>query len=115
MECIEGKAWVFGNGINTDVMAPGSYFSHYAAVYLHELTEQAPNVIYLNTEQSPKYQGENSLTQAGIDAAFKRPRRVSKNIASFRESGFRRIHLNACWSIPAFHKPQKDIPNAATP
>jgi len=26
MESIEGKAWVFGDGVNTDVMAPGLYF-----------------------------------------------------------------------------------------
>ena len=26
MKTIEGRAWVFGDGINTDVMAPGLYF-----------------------------------------------------------------------------------------
>jgi predicted transcriptional regulator of viral defense system len=66
-------------------LAPNSYFTHYTAVYLHELTEQVPNVIYLNYEQSRKYQDADSLTQASIDAAFKRPVRVSNNTASYQD------------------------------
>jgi hypothetical protein len=66
-------------------LAPNSYFTHYAAVYLHELTEQVPNVLYLNYEQSRKYQDPDSLTQSSIDAAFKRPVRVSNNTASYQD------------------------------
>ena len=65
-------------------LSPNSYFSHYAAVYLHDLTEQVPNVIYVNSEQPRKYPDPDSLAQQGIDGAFKRPVRVSKNTASFQ-------------------------------
>jgi len=63
---------------------PSSYLSHYTAVYLHDLTEQIPKTLYLNVEQSRKGSFSNSLTQSGIDAAFKRPMRKSKAVAQFR-------------------------------
>lgn len=62
-----------------------SYFSHYTAVYLHELTEQIPKTIYLNFEQPPKPHRKKDLDQARINVAFKRPVRVSKNIASYKD------------------------------
>ena len=73
-------------------LSPDSYFTHYTAVYLHELTEQVPNVIYLNTEQSRKPQSPSSLTQKGIDAAFKRRVRISNNIASYQDKKICRLN-----------------------
>ena len=35
-------------------LRPKCYFTHYTAMYFHELTEQIPKVIYVNVEQTPK-------------------------------------------------------------
>jgi len=64
-------------------LLPNSYFTHYTAMFLHELTEQIPNTIYLNSEQSRKIFGTKELEQSRIDAAFKRNVRVSRNIGSY--------------------------------
>jgi predicted transcriptional regulator of viral defense system len=64
---------------------PEAYLSHYTAVYLHDLTEQIPKTIYLNLEQRRKGGLSGSLTQEGLDAAFKRPMRRSKALAEFRD------------------------------
>jgi hypothetical protein len=58
-----------------------SYFSHYTAVHIHGLTEQVPKTIYLNDEQRLESWLSGTLTQKGIDAAFRRPVRVTNNIA----------------------------------
>ncbi len=68
----------------------GSYFSHYTAVYFHEMTEQLPRTIYINVEQRAKPRPKGSLVQSRIDAAFKRPTRLSGNIA---EHGDKRLCL----------------------
>lgn len=57
------------------------YFSHYSALVLHQLTEQDPKTIYFNVEQ-PAEGGGGTLTQAGIDRAFRGKCRTSKNIAT---------------------------------
>jgi predicted transcriptional regulator of viral defense system len=62
-------------------LKPDSYFTHYTAMFFHELTEQIPKTIYLNQEQPKKPKQETHLTQSSIDLAFKRPVRVSNNIA----------------------------------
>lgn len=62
---------------------PKGYFSHYTAVFLHELTEQVPKTIYLNCEQSWKPRQQTELEQKNIDWAFKRPVRVSNTIADY--------------------------------
>jgi hypothetical protein len=61
-----------------------SYFTHYTAVYFHDLTEQTPKMIYLNVEQERKPHLQNALAQERIDAAFKRPTRLSNNIAEYK-------------------------------
>ena len=68
----------------------GSYFSHYTALYFHELTDQVPRTIYFNVEQRAKPRSKGSLAQLRIDAAFKRPTRLSGNIA---EHGDQRLCL----------------------
>jgi predicted transcriptional regulator of viral defense system len=66
-------------------LKPNSYFTHYTALYLHELTEQIPKTIYLNYEQSAKHYREKNLEQNRIDAAFRRPVRLSNNVALYRD------------------------------
>ncbi len=61
-----------------------SYFSHYTALHLHGLTEQIPKTIYLNIEQ-PQKAGGGTLTQAGIDRAFKGKCRTSTNVARYQD------------------------------
>jgi len=66
-------------------LKPGAYFSHYTAMHLHELTEQIPKTLYLNHEQSPKPRGSGDLTQERIDAAFRRPPRMTRSIAAYED------------------------------
>jgi predicted transcriptional regulator of viral defense system len=67
-----------------------SYFSHYSAVYLHQLTEQAPKAIYLNAEQTPKPVPKGPLAQDRIDVAFRSRQRITTNIGQYGEF---KIHL----------------------
>jgi len=71
---------------------PSAYFSHYSAMFFHELTEQVPKTIYLNDEQTPKPSYVGDLRQERIDAAFRRPVRVSRNVAKY--GGYRICVLN---------------------
>ncbi len=61
-----------------------SYLSHYTAVYIHNLTEQIPKTIYINTEQKPNPFAKGELEQRRIDWAFKRPTRISKNCTKYK-------------------------------
>lgn len=64
-------------------LKPQAYFTHFTAMHLHNLTNHFPKKIYLNVEQPPKYHEEGGLDQAGINAAFKRPPRISNNFAQY--------------------------------
>ncbi|MHC4194427.1 MAG: type IV toxin-antitoxin system AbiEi family antitoxin domain-containing protein, partial [Planctomycetota bacterium] len=66
------------------LLKPNSYITHYTAMYLHGLTQQVPKTIYINTEQRQKRFRSASLEQGRIDAAFKRPTRLSKNIVKYK-------------------------------
>jgi len=65
-------------------LKPESYFTHFTAMYLQELTKQIPKTIYLNFEQLPKYRVNRELVQQRIDFAFKKPWRVSQNKALYK-------------------------------
>jgi predicted transcriptional regulator of viral defense system len=65
---------------------PEAYLSHFTAVYLHGLTDQIPQVIYINKEQSPKPKPHSELNQSAIDRAFANRPRTSKYIFSFRKN-----------------------------
>lgn len=65
-------------------LATASYFTHFTAMYFHKLTEQVPKTIYLNVEQRPKAFKQREFQQYEIDAAFEKPVRVSKNVASYK-------------------------------
>jgi hypothetical protein len=66
-------------------LKPNSYFSHYTAVYLHELTEQIPKTYYLNFEQLAKHDLDTQFTQQRIDSAFKQPWRVSNAVTDYND------------------------------
>lgn len=63
-----------------------SYFAHYSALSLHQLSLQIPKTVYLNFEHkynlSSKIEG-NFLTQDSIDKAFKGSQRKSSLSYSF--------------------------------
>lgn len=69
-------------------MKPGGYLSHYSALYLHQLTEQVPKTIYVNHEQRPHTPSSDGLTQERIDAAFRRPQRITKNCTEYGGTRF---------------------------
>ena len=68
------------------------YFSHYSAIKIHGLTEQSPKTLYINEEQRLESWLSGTLTQATINAAFKRPVRVTKRVAETDE--YRVVFLN---------------------
>jgi predicted transcriptional regulator of viral defense system len=60
----------------------GSYLSHGSAMFLHGLTDQVPQRIYVNREQSPKVVSEGEITQDGVKKAFARhPREANYALA----------------------------------
>jgi hypothetical protein len=65
-----------------------AYLSHGTAVFLHALTDQLPNVIYVNKEQSTKPASPGTLSQRGIDNAFSRRQRQSTFIYTYEGSRF---------------------------
>lgn len=69
---------------------PNCQFTHYTAMFFHELTEQIPKTIYINWEQTPKPRPKQKLEQKRIDWAFKRKTRLSQNIAEHQNI---KIHL----------------------
>jgi len=66
----------------------GSYLSHGTAVFLHLLTDQIPNIIYVNHEQSPKPKSVHELTQESLNRAFAGKQRRSNYIFRSGESQF---------------------------
>jgi len=63
----------------------GAYFSHYSAIHVHDLSEQLPKTIYINSEQGKKTHTRVVLKQRNIDVAFSRPWRTSNNIAQYKD------------------------------
>lgn len=73
-------------------LKPNSYLTHYTAVYFHDLTEQTPKTIYVNVEQGRKPRPKSALVQERIDAAFKRPTRLSNNMAEYEGRTIRMLN-----------------------
>lgn len=73
-------------------ISPKCYFSHYSAVKIHGLTEQTPKTFYINEEQRLESWLAGKLTQATIDAAFRRPVRATRRIAATPK--YRVVFLN---------------------
>ncbi len=64
-------------------LRPDSYFTHFTALFLHNLTLQIPKTVYLNYEQPNKKSTGAGLTQERIDFAFRNMCRVSRTVAEF--------------------------------
>ncbi len=64
-----------------------SFLSHNSALFLHGLTDKLPRSIYVNTEQSEKY-NQNEISQEGIDRAFKNQVRQSNYIWAWKNYRF---------------------------
>lgn len=67
-----------------------AYISHYSAIYLHNLTDQIPKKIYINIEQSKKFEyhydpieKREEMQQKDINIAFSRPMRQTNQIGEF--------------------------------
>ncbi|MFA5972078.1 MAG: hypothetical protein WC780_06985 [Lentimicrobiaceae bacterium] len=75
-----------------------SYFTHYSAIYLHQLTLQIPKTIYLNFEHNSTLHSfeQSLLTQKAIDDAFKGSQRKSSSVYSF--SGGKVILTNGMYT-----------------
>jgi hypothetical protein len=64
-----------------------SYFSHYSAMRIHQLSLQIPKTIYLNSERNPStYNSNTTLTQDSIDQAFKTSQRKSLDTLTYSEN-----------------------------
>jgi len=66
----------------------GAYYSHYSALFIHQLTLQIPKTFYLNYEHSSDMTpvtGKPNLTQAAIDKAFSASQRKTTLSYSFNE------------------------------
>ena len=57
-----------------------SYLTHSTAVFLHGLTEQIPQTIYVNAEQSKKPKPTTPLTQEALDRVFRGRQRASRYV-----------------------------------
>ena len=62
-------------------LRPHSYLCHGTAAFLQGLTDNQPEFVYVNQEQSPKDQS-GSLTQASLNRAFSGKQRQSKFIVT---------------------------------
>jgi len=62
-----------------------AYVSHFSAVHVHDLSEQMPKTIYINTEQGEKNSNRSAMKQRNIDLAFSRPWRTSNNSARLED------------------------------
>ena len=73
-------------------MSPKCYFSHYSAAKIHGLTEQTLKTFYVNEEQKLGSWLAGKLTQHTIDAAFRRPVRMTHRVAEMDD--IRVVFLN---------------------
>lgn len=65
-----------------------SYLSHYSAMFLHDLTDNVPKVIYTNTElKKSGTKSSGKLEQANINRAFSCNMRQSNQIAWYENTG----------------------------
>ncbi len=66
------------------------FLSHLSALYVNNLLEKVPKLIYINSEQKPKPPILTPISQQSIDIAFRNPQRTTNNIATL---GNREIHI----------------------
>lgn len=63
-----------------------AYFSHYSALFIHNLTLQIPKQIYLTNERITLHDHNNRLTQESIDNTFNKEPRITSNKRSFKNN-----------------------------
>lgn len=62
-----------------------SYFSHYSAIYIHNLTLQIPKQIYLTLERKKLiFNTNNTLEQKNIDTVFSKPPRITSDKRNYK-------------------------------
>jgi hypothetical protein len=62
-----------------------SFLCHSSAAFVLGLTDVIPRRIFVNVEQTPKPSDKGSLSQKSIDAAFRRPQRLSNQVYLFED------------------------------
>lgn len=62
-----------------------SYLCHSSAAFVLGLSDVVPRRVFVNIEQTPKPSDKGSLSQKGIDVAFRRPQRQSNQVYTFDE------------------------------
>ncbi|MEP6847563.1 MAG: hypothetical protein ABI999_01815 [Acidobacteriota bacterium] len=68
-------------------LKPNAYLAHRTAMFLNGLCDDSPQTIHINVEQSQHHKrNTNTLTQDGIDKAFKNKARVSNEIAEANDT-----------------------------
>lgn len=78
-------------------LKPDCYLLHFSALEYHRLIgDTVSPVLYVNSEQDAKPRGSGRLTQPSIDAAFRRPARMSRNQAPVGEHTL--CLLNGKWT-----------------
>ena len=88
--------YVFGKVTTFEIaqsLKPHSYLTHLGAMYLHGLTQDPPDMINVNVEQSKEHvRAHESLTQASLTNAFKANPRNSNEIAESNGIQVRIVH-----------------------
>lgn len=66
------------------VRSRGSYFSHYSALYINNLTLHIPKQIYLTLERKSLDQNNNILKQENIDRVLSKPPRITSDKRNYK-------------------------------
>ncbi|MEB6613485.1 type IV toxin-antitoxin system AbiEi family antitoxin domain-containing protein [Staphylococcus pasteuri] len=67
-------------------LSNSTYFSHYSAVMIHDLSYNVVKNLYVSTELSTKVTNSQPLLQENIDKALKKNMRVTSRIAEYQNS-----------------------------
>lgn len=77
-----------------------SFFSHYSALFIHNLTIQFPKQIYLTWERiNYKPNINNQILQSSLDAAFNKPPRITTNKRVYKRFTINQINGQSQHSI----------------
>lgn len=89
----KGYTWGEVNLLSTlSHIIKDSYFSHYTALMLNDLTKQEPKTIYVTKEQSNTSTLSSPLNQNNIDKVFKKPVRTSNNSILYKDTRIFLLH-----------------------
>lgn len=72
-----------------------TYFTHFTAMYLNNLTDQLPKTVYVNYEQVKKFSNnKNELDQKNIDLAFSKKPRICGDHRVIKHGNYSIMPLN---------------------